>query len=144
MTQSITDKAKALQAQVDSFQLFHWKNYVKYGRLATLLVIGGLTLSVSTTASAFLGHATIAGFLGLGTTLFIGLYDAFNFADKSSFFGEIHAEAKTLRDRLRYRANSEEEFNSTFDDFQLLRKRASKDVPKGKGISVAKRGPNEA
>lgn len=143
MNNSLADKTEKLRAQVDSFHNFHWKNHIKYGRLATLLVIGGLVMSLSTTAAAFLGYATLAGLLGLSTTLFIGLHDAFNFSEKSSFFAEVHAEAKSIRDRLRYRVNSDEEFNVAFDDFQHLRQRATKDVPRGKGIAVASRGSND-
>jgi hypothetical protein len=129
-----------LLAQVDAFHLFHWKNHVKYGRLASAFVIGGLLLSVGTTAFAFIGQSVPAGILGLCTTLFIGLHDAFNFSDKALFFGEIHAEAKSIRDRLRYLTVSDAEFVVVFQDFHELRQRVAKEVPRGKGIGVAGKG----
>jgi hypothetical protein len=36
-------------------------------------------------ATAFFGNGAVAGVLGIATTLFIGLHDAFNFSEKATF-----------------------------------------------------------
>lgn len=144
MTANFTEKASGLHIQVDSFQKFHWRNHEKYNRYAIAVIAGGLLVSLATTISAFLGYSICAGVLGLGTTLFIGLQDAFNFSEKSAFFLNIHAEAKTVRDRLKYQIQSDKDFNEVFDQFQKLRQRASQEIPKGKGITVISRGAAEA
>jgi hypothetical protein len=133
MSMSHVAKTDELWNQIDSFQVFQWKNYVRNRRLASLLIVCGLLLSVGTTAAAFLEYTQIAVFLGLGTTLFIGVREAFNFSEKAEFFCEIHGQAKNLRDQVRFCVNSEADFNAAFDALQRLRQRVARDIPKGKG-----------
>lgn len=138
MEQYRTD-AEALRKQVDSFQAFQWRKH----RNASFFSIGmttlGVILSGSVTTAAFLGHSTIAGILGILMTLLIGLHEAFNFSERASFFAGIHSEAKTVRDRLRYRIKSESDFIEAFDAFQELRLKSSQLAPKGKGLAVTNR-----
>jgi hypothetical protein len=138
MTDSYLTKADNLRKQVDSFHDFHWKSHVYNRRMASALIILGLLLGAGTTAAAFLEQSKVAGVLGLLTTLFIALSDAFNFSEKADFYLLIHSSAKSIRDRLKYMINSDADFSSAFDDFQSLRLRAANEVPKGKGIGVAK------
>jgi hypothetical protein len=141
MTQPIrnhAEKAVELLNQVNKFQDYHWKLHVKNKRLASFLVVLGILLSGATTAAGFMSQPQLAGFLGLGTTLFIALHDAFNFSAKSQFFNEIHVQAKIIRDKLKYQVSSAEDFDKKFNEFQSLREQSSRNIPQGKGISMAK------
>ncbi|QJQ06210.1 hypothetical protein EJG51_010460 [Undibacterium piscinae] len=111
MSMSHVAKTDELWNQIDSFQVFQWKNYVRNRRMGSLLVVCGLLLSIGTTAAAYLEYTQYAVFLGLGTTMFIGFREAFNFSEKAEFFCEIHGQAKNLRDQVRFRVNSEADFN---------------------------------
>jgi hypothetical protein len=138
-TRNHAEKTTELLAQVNKFQEYHWKLHAKNKRLASLLVVLGVLLSGATTAAGFMSYPQLAGFLGLGTTLFIALHDAFNFSEKSQFFNEVHVQAKIIRDKLKYQTSSDEDFNRAFNEFQSLREHSSRNIPQGKGISVAKR-----
>ncbi len=137
-TRAHNEKTSEFLSQVHKFQDYHWKLHVKNKRLASFLVVLGVLLSGATTAAGFMSYAQLAGFLGLGTTLFIALHDAFNFSEKSQFFNEVHVQAKIIRDKLRYQVSSDEDFNKLFDEFQCLRDHSSRNIPQGKGISVVK------
>jgi len=137
MTEQVVQHAENLMKQVDSFQAFHWKKHDNASWLSIFSTFSGVALSGSVTAAAFLGYSTIAGMLGIAMTLLIGLHEAFNFSERASFYAGIHSEAKTIRDRLRYRVRTEQEFIQAFDDFQSLRQKSAQQVPKGKGLAVA-------
>jgi len=102
------------------------------------LIVLGILLGLAVTAAGFLGYGIIAGLLGLGVTLFVSLQNAFNFSDKADFYRVIHNESKILRDRLRYKVDSSEDFVALIDAFGMLRRHASEKIPKGKGIEVVK------
>jgi hypothetical protein len=137
MSMSHVAKTDELWNQIDSFQVFQWKNYVRNRRMGSLLVVCGLLLSIGTTAAAYLEYTQYAVFLGLGTTMFIGFREAFNFSEKAEFFCEIHGQAKNLRDQVRFRVNSEADFNAAFNELQMLRQRVARDIPRGKGLNNA-------
>lgn len=139
MSMSHVAKTDELWNQIDSFQVFQWKNYVRNRRMGSLLVVCGLLLSIGTTAAAYLEYTQYAVFLGLGTTMFIGFREAFNFSEKAEFFCEIHGQAKNLRDQVRFRVNSEADFNAAFNELQMLRQRVARDIPRGKGLNNAVR-----
>jgi hypothetical protein len=139
MSMSHVAKTDELWNQIDSFQVFQWKNYVRNRRMGSLLVVCGLLLSIGTTAAAYLEYTHYAVFLGLGTTMFIGFREAFNFSEKAEFFCEIHGQAKNLRDQVRFRVNSEADFNAAFNELQMLRQRVARDIPRGKGLNNATR-----
>lgn len=139
MSMSHVAKTEELWNQIDSFQVFQWKNYVRNRRMGSLLVVCGLLLSIGTTAAAYLEYTQYAVFLGLGTTMFIGFREAFNFSEKAEFFCEIHGQAKNLRDQVRFRVNSEADFNAAFHELQMLRQRVARDIPRGKGLNNATR-----
>jgi hypothetical protein len=139
MSMSHVAKTDELWNQIDSFQVFQWKNYVRNRRMGSLLVVCGLLLSIGTTAAAYLEYTQYAVFLGLGTTMFIGFREAFNFSEKAEFFCEIHGQAKNLRDQVRFRVNSEADFNAAFNELQMLRQRVARDIPRGKGLNNATR-----
>jgi hypothetical protein len=71
--------------------------------------------------------------------MFIGFREAFNFSEKAEFFCEIHGQAKNLRDQVRFRVNSEADFNAAFHELQMLRQRVARDIPRGKGLNNATR-----
>ncbi|MCO7515682.1 hypothetical protein NJF44_10840 [Pseudomonas guariconensis] len=129
MAERVSLDAEALSKQVDSFQAFQWKKHRNASILSILFTTLGVCLSGAVTAAAFLEYSTVAGVLGIGVTLLIGLHEAFNFSERAAFFASIHSEAKAVRDRLRYRVKSESDFNEVFDEFQALRLKSAQQAP---------------
>jgi hypothetical protein len=139
MPMTTDQKADALRIQVDKFQIYNWQRHRKYRNTAFCLVGLFLLLSAATTHAIFGEHRTVAAILGTLAAFFVALNAAFNFSGKADFYGKVHAEAKSIRDTLRYQVDSENTFKAAFDSFQSLRRKAEK-PPAGKGMSVLGKG----
>ncbi|MDF3199053.1 SLATT domain-containing protein [Pseudomonas sp. 1912-s] len=140
MRQDVATSAEDLRKQVDSFQSNHWKKHRNASTFSVAMVLASVALGASVTLAGFLDQSKLAGMLGIALTSLIGLQDAFNFSEKSSFYAGIHAEAKALRDRLRYLVDDGDAFEKAFEDYQALRIKSAQLAPKGKGVSVASQG----
>jgi hypothetical protein len=132
------EKLKKFQDQIDGFKDWYWRLHSRNLWISNAMVALGIFLGLSVTATGFWGYGVASGIIGLIITLFISFQNAFNFAEKAEFYRVIHAEAKTLRDRLRYKVYSSTDFDALIDSFIILQRQAEKDIPKGKGMEVVK------
>ncbi|MFN6566569.1 hypothetical protein [Dendronalium sp. ChiSLP03b] len=132
------EKLNKLLVQIDGFKDWYWHLHIRNLWISNAMITFGIFLGLSVTATGFLGYGVASGIFGLIITLFISLQNAFNFAEKAEFYRVIHAEAKILRDRLRYKVHSSTDFDAIVDSLIILRRQAEKDIPKGKGMEVVK------
>jgi hypothetical protein len=102
------------------------------------LIAGGLVLGVGVSLAGFLNYGFLAGVMGMMITALIGFQNAFNFSEKADFYHIIHNEAKALRDRLRYKVATAQEFGTVVDELGVLRNYAAKELPKGKGMETVR------
>ena len=128
------------KCQLQSYILHYWKLHKKYSILNMSLIIAGLLVGAGITVTGFMQLDIWPGLLGALITLIIGLQNAFDLSGKALFLNVIHDEAKVLRDRLRYKVKTQEEFEAVIDEFSLLRIYAVKKLPLGSGMGVVKNG----
>ncbi|MCU8479312.1 hypothetical protein M2G46_23345, partial [Vibrio vulnificus] len=83
-------------------------------------------------------ESELSPFLGALLTIIISLQAAFNFSERADFYLNIHTEAKALRDNVKYKVKSQDDLFDSVDALGALRKKASVELPKGKGMKAIK------
>lgn len=138
MTEPQADKEQQQQLlrQIEAFVQTFWRLRKRNAWINTSLVVGGLVLGLGVSLAGFLNHGFLAGVLGIVITALIGLQNAFNFSERADFYHIIHNEAKALRDRLRYKVSTTQEFRTVVDELGILRNHAAKELPRGKGMET--------
>ena len=109
-----------------------WHKYTIHNRLDITLIGLTLILSAAITILGFLGKGTIAGIFGVILTTLLSTQKVFNLSDKAEFYRRTHMSIKEIRDRLKYKVNSESDMQSLVDAFMAIRENRRDTNPRRK------------
>ena len=123
---SYEEKFLQLREQIKSSLNDTWRKYKVNDQLDRALTLFAIILSTLVTILAFEEKGTdasisIAGIVGAILTSVLNLQKVFSLNGKANFYRRIHIETKELRDKLKYKVNSEEELQEIVDAFIYLR-----------------------
>jgi hypothetical protein len=127
-----------LYKQVEKYTAYKWRLYRRNYWTNVTLIIVSIVVSVSVTVIGLCGKSELSPYLGAFLTIIISLQTAFNFSERADFYLNIHTEAKALRDNVKYKIKSQEDLFDSVDTLGALRKKASIELPKGKGMKAIK------
>lgn len=74
-------------------------------------------LGVLVVAAGAFDHAKLAAVVGAATSGLLLLQKNYRFAENAYFWEQRHNQAKTIRDRLRYLENSQDDYRSILEDW---------------------------
>ncbi|GKQ99781.1 hypothetical protein [Aeromonas hydrophila] len=133
---SFEEKRKDLEGHIVGYMNFKWKLYSRNYWLNCFLVVFAILTSVSVTLVGLLGLEKYSPYIGIVLTVTISMQTAFNFSERADFYLNIHTQAKSLRDRIKFNVKTEKELENVVDILSQLRMKASSEIPKGKGMKV--------
>lgn len=133
-----SQKYEDFSVQIKAYISTYWKLYIRYSYINTGLILCGLLISAGVTITGFMELEKWPGILGVLISLLLGIQNAFNYGGRAAFLHVVHDEAKVLRDRLKYKVRTKEEFEDVIDAFIVLRMNAVNNLPRGEGMNAVK------
>ncbi|HDY8039504.1 TPA: hypothetical protein ACGUOS_004401 [Vibrio vulnificus] len=134
----LEDDINNLYKQVEKYTAFKWRLYRRNYWTNVILIVVSIVVSVLVTVVGLCGKSELSPFLSALLTIIISLQAAFNFSERADFYLNIHTEAKALRDNVKYKVKSQDDLFDSVDALGALRKKASVELPKGKGMKAIK------
>jgi hypothetical protein len=128
-------KAAALSTQTEKFLDFSWKRRRNNRWMNIAVVVLGIGLGAGVTILALLEQPLVVALMGAAISFLVGIQNAFKFAEFAIFWEAKHNQAKVLRDTLRYKVCSEEQFQTVVDGWLDLRRSLIQEMPKSSGFA---------
>jgi hypothetical protein len=132
------DKVDMLKTQVSNFLRYSWRKCCLYFWLNVAIVLTGIVLGSSITLVSAFGYSHLAAVFGAAIACLLSIQGTFKFAENARLWETKHNEAKEVRDRLRYKVDTEDDFQLVVDAWFKLKNELLEQMPRSEDLKPVK------
>jgi len=136
--ESLEEKKERLITEIENVKQKAGKKRRINSIVYSTLTLMGIGLSVGAALAGFLLAPQIAGTLALLVAASVSVESAFKFGEKRDFLRIIASEYNNLQITLKYRVDTQQNFQLIVDKYQIMNATAAKSLPRGKGMEATK------